>query len=389
MRDILIIMKKELRRFFTDRRLLLSLLLPGILIYVVYSLMGSVMGDAFGEDETYVPRICVIGETDAFRTAMNTVGFAYTEANYETAEQAREDLKNKNIDLVVEYEPDFAAKKAAHEADETAPAPTITITGYSTENHSSSAAATVSAVLSMSASVVTERTFYTVVNEDLATQEDTSMMIVSMIMPMLLMMLLFSGCMAVATESIAGEKERGTIATLLITPVPRGSIAIGKILALSITALFSSVVSFVAVLAALPKLMGGDSTDMVDLSIYGAGTYLGIFAVIVITVLVFTVLLSVLSTLAKSVKEASQYALPVMMLVMLMGIASMFGGQIGGLWPYFIPIFNAATCMAGLFSKTFTAAGFAITLGVNAACVALGVFALTKLFGNEKVMFNK
>ena len=388
MRDILIIMKKELRRFFTDRRLLLSLVLPGILIYVVYSLMGSMMGNMFGEDETYVPRVCVIGEADSFRAAMNSIGFAYTEVPYDSAEAARADLKEKKIDLVVEYEPDFAAKKAAREADETQPAPTVKVTGYSTENHSSSAAAAVSAALSLSASVVTERTFYNVVNEDLSTPEDTSMMIVSMIMPMLLMMLLFSGSMAVATESIAGEKERGTIATLLITPVPRGSIAIGKILALSITALFSSVVSFVAVLAALPKLMGGDS-GMVDLGVYGVGTYLGIFAVIVITVLVFTVLLSVLSTLAKSVKEASQYALPVMMLVMLMGIASMFGGKSGGLWVYFIPVFNAATCMAGLFSKSFTATGFAITLGVNAACVALGVFGLTKLFGNEKVMFNK
>ena len=389
MRDVLIIMKKELRRFFTDRRLLLSLLLPGILIYLVYSLMGSVMGDMFGEDETYVPRVCVFGEKATFGATMNAIGFDYTTADYEDAEAAKADLKNKKIDLVVEYEPDFAAKKAAHEADETKPAPVVTVTGLSTESHSSSAAAAVSAALSMSASVVTEHTFYRVVNEDLATPEDTSMMIVSMMMPMLLMMLLFSGCMAVATESIAGEKERGTIATLLITPVPRGSIAIGKILALSLTALLSSVVSFVAVLASLPKLMGGESTGVVDLSVYGAGTYLGIFAVIVITVLVFTVLLSVISTLAKTVKEASQYALPVMMLVMLMGIASMFGGRSGGLWAYFIPVYNAAACLSGLFSKSFSATGFAITLGVNAACVALGVFALTKLFGNEKVMFNK
>lgn len=389
MRDVLIIMKKELRRFFTDRRLLLSLLLPGLLIYVVYSLMGGLMGDLMGSDETYVPRVCVFGEPETFRTAMNTIGFEYTAVDYDSAEAAKADLKNKKIDLVVEYESDFSAKKAARAADETKPAPTVTVTAFSTESHSASAAAAVGAALSMSASVVTEKTYYTVTSEDLATSEDTSMMIVSMMMPMLLMMLLFSGCMAVATESIAGEKERGTIATLLITPVPRGSIAIGKILALSITALFSSVVSFTAVLAALPKLMGGEDTGIVDLGVYDVGTYLGIFAVIVITVLVFTVLLSVLSTLAKSVKEASQYALPFMMLVMLMGVASMFGGRSGGLWAYFIPVFNAATCMAGLFSKSFTTLGFLITLGVNAVCVVLGIFGLTRLFGNEKVMFNK
>lgn len=64
---------------------------------------------------------------------------------------------------------------------------------------------------------------------DLATDADTAGTFLSSMMPMLLMIFLFSGCMSTAPESIAGEKERGTIATLLITPLRRRDLALGKI----------------------------------------------------------------------------------------------------------------------------------------------------------------
>ena len=60
---------------------------------------------------------------------------------------------------------------------------------------------------------------------DCATKEDVVGQIFSMMLPMLMMIFLFSGCMAVAPESIAGEKERGTNATLLVTPMKRSSLA--------------------------------------------------------------------------------------------------------------------------------------------------------------------
>ncbi|MBQ5724516.1 MAG: hypothetical protein IIV80_00020, partial [Clostridia bacterium] len=50
---VLTIVRKELHRFFGDRRMLMTVLLPGIIIYVVYSLMGStIMGSLMGDTET-------------------------------------------------------------------------------------------------------------------------------------------------------------------------------------------------------------------------------------------------------------------------------------------------------------------------------------------------
>ena len=140
---------------------------------------------------------------------------------------------------------------------------------------------------------------------DLATAEDTAGSFFAMMMPLLLMMFLYSGCAAVAPESIAGEKERGTIATMLITPIRRSDIAMGKILALAIIAMISAASSTIGAVLSLPKIMGG-VTDEVNASIYGVKEYLLLSAVILSTVLVLVTAISVISAYAKTIKEASR-----------------------------------------------------------------------------------
>ena len=223
---------------------------------------------------------------------------------------------------------------------------------------------------------------------DLATKEDTSVMIIKMLVPFLLVIFLFSGCMSVATESIAGEKERGTIATLLVTPAKRRDIALGKVIALSIAALLSSASSFLGVVLSFPKMMGG--MDDMTLSMYNALTYIEIFALMIVTVLLFTVLLSIISTFAKSVKEASQYAMPAMVVVMILAIPSMMGAGFVEIYPiYFVPILNILKCMTSIFSLSFNVLNFVTTIISNLIYVGIGIYILTKMFNSERIMFNK
>jgi sodium transport system permease protein len=195
--------------------------------------------------------------------------------------------------------------------------------------------------------------------------------------------------MAVATESIAGEKERGTIATLLITPVKRSYVALGKVIALSITALASATVSFISVILSLPKLMSGSMDGMEFKLGYTVAEYLGIFAVIVLTVLMFTVMLSIVSTIAKSVKEATSYAMPVMILVMIVGLSGMLGVDTTSPFACLIPIYNSVQCMSMIFAQEFNPLAFLLTAVANFAVILLGICALAKLFSSERVMFNK
>ena len=92
----------------------------------------------------------------------------------------------------------------------------------------------------------------------------------------------------------------------------------------------------VGIFAGLPNMMGGG----VNLNVYGPVEYLLLALVVLSTALVMVMLITVVSTLASSVKEAGMYLTPLMIVVMLVGILGMFGGVQEDLGYYLIPVYN-------------------------------------------------
>ncbi len=387
---IFTIFKKELARFFKDKRTLIALLMPGFLIYIIYSLMGGFIGDAFMPDKDYKPIIYSVNTPKTVDALFENMELAIIPS--ENIEKEKQAIENGSIDLLMIFPENFEGLIAVYYPESGEPAPNVELYYNSSNTNSATAYQTVDSLLdlyeSMRANMFDinrpaseEQTF------DLATEKDMTGMIFSMIMPMLLMMLLFSGCMAVAPESIAGEKERGTIATLLITPTKRSHIAIGKILALSVMALISGASSTAGTLLSLPKLMGG-SVEL-DGAAYGMQDYTMLAVVILSTVLVFITLISIISAYAKTVKEAGTYVTPLMILSMLVGLSGMTGAMAEHPALYAIPIFNSVQSMIGIFSFDLNIVHVIITVCANIAVTAVGVFVLTRMFSSEKIMFNK
>lgn len=390
MREIFVIVKKELKRFFTDKRMIMSLILPGVLIFVLYSLMGNFIGDAITPADDYEYVICVENESVTLDGYLSTLGFKYKKVNA-PREEAEKKLVDKEIDLYVSFSEDFddaGADKAGKNV----------VIEYNSAKSESAKIYSALQTVYMQNSVASVDYNYAInagiENPDMATEEDVVKMILTMFMPFILMVFLVTGSVSVASESIAGEKERGTIATLLVTPVKREYIALGKIIALTVTSLFSSLVSFVGIMASLPNLLQlekiGDVTS-IDLSVYGASTFVGILGIILITVMMFTMIMSVLSTFAKSVKEATQFVTPAMIVVMLASVTSMIGGGKAVTNPalYLIPIYNCAQCLTMLFSGEFYGLCYLFTILSDVLFVVLGVVLLAKMFNNEKIMLNK
>ncbi len=386
---VLTIMKKELDRFFGDRRMVFSILMPGILIYVMYCFMGVAMGDAFGVDEDYTPTVRAAGLPASMEPLLQQTGFAVTAEEDEAA--AREAVAAQTLDLLLVFPEDFDRITADYEVSSGLPAPNVEIYYNSAATSSAMAYQAVTGLLDAYEDQMVNKFDVNAGGGayDLATVEDTAGSIFSMMMPLLLMMFLYSGCAAVAPESIAGEKERGTIATMLITPIRRSHIALGKILALAVIAMISAASSTVGTILSLPKMMGG-LTDTVNAAIYGVREYLLLAAVILSTVLVMVTIISLLSAFAKTIKEAQTYAVPFMLLVMLLGISGMFGSSgEQRLWTYCIPLYNSVQCMTGIFSFSVLPAGVAVSLGVNAAVTLAGVLVLARMFNSERIIFAK
>ena len=85
--------------------------------------------------------------------------------------------------------------------------------------------------------------------------------VLGMLLPYFVTILLFAGAMGIGTDMIAGEKERGTLASLLVSPVKRSSIVLGKVFALMIISGATSVVYVAAMVAFMPQMMGGLSSE--------------------------------------------------------------------------------------------------------------------------------
>lgn len=390
--SIFTIMKKELARFFGDKRMVVSILLPGILIYIMYSFMGSAMGDAFGVDEEYVPAIQAVCLPDSVEMMAEAAEMPVQEISSAELEDAKAQVTAQELDLLLVFPTDFDRAVADYSAASGAPAPNAEIYYNSASTNSTYTYQTILAMLDAYEAQMVNKFDVNAGGEgyDLATAEDTAGSFFAMMMPMLLMIFLYSGCTAVAPESIAGEKERGTIATMLITPIRRSDIALGKILALAVISTLSAASSTIGTTLALPKMMGG-VTDEISANIYGVQDYLLLAAVILSTVLVMVTIISILSAFAKTIKEAQTYVIPFMILIMVLGISGMFGsgGASQALTTYCIPLYNSVQCMTGIFSFSVLPAGVAATVGVNLAVTLLGVFVLARMFSSEKIIFAR
>ena len=386
---VLTIMKKELARFFGDKRMVVSILMPGVLIYIMYAFMGNAMGSAFGMDEDYTPAIQAVSLPGSMEALLPQTGFSLITGTDEEA--AREAVTNQELDLLLVFPEGFDEAVAAYEASSGAPAPNVEVYYNSASTNSSFAYRAVVDLMDAYEAQMVNKFDVNAGGEgyDLATAEDTAGSFFAMMMPLLLMIFLYSGCAAVAPESIAGEKERGTIATMLITPIRRSDVALGKILALALISMISAASSTVGAVLALPKMMGG-MTEGVSADIYSIQDYLLLAAVIFSTVLVLVTVISILSAFAKTIKEAQTYVMPVMLVVMGLGIVGMFGGGASQeLASYCIPLYNSVQCMMGVFSFTSLPLGVAATVGVNAAVTLLGVAVLAGMFNSEKIIFAR
>ena len=399
MKNILAIMKKELRRFFGDKRMIATLILPGLLIYVIYSLMGGTLSENLaggGEDTEY--RVLTHGSSELISAVTLNSGMNIT---YYRCPDCTEEHDPATISKAINEEgfhaylvipEDFDQKIAAYDPATGLPAPEVKIYYNSSDADSATAYSTLLALLGALESSMANRFDVNISPDtvfDVATEEDLTGMLFSMLMPLLLIILMFSSCMAMTAESIAGEKERGTIATLLITPIKRSELALGKIAALSIMSLLGGLCSFVGVLLALPKLMGGEAMDAVDTSVYTMGDYAMILCVILSTILVFVSLIAVLSALANSVKEASTLVSPLMLVVTVIGVSGMFGSPEKSLGLFLIPVYNSVQCISGVFSMSYEPIQIILTVAAN--LLTAGVFAvvLTRMFNSERVMFKK
>ena len=373
MRNVLTIIKKEFIRFFKDKRLVITVLMPGFLIYAVYSIMGAFIDNndttvSTGKYSAYVVNMPTDNTfSDGFyRFVTSKDGYTF-----ETAKTA---VEEGELDLVIVFSDNFNKVLGGEE------------TGGSVEiYHNSAKTRSNEGYTGLSAYIELYNTHAFDINAgdgyDLADMNEFFGQIYAMILPLVMFALIASGCVAIAPESIAGEKERGTIATLLITPIKRWQLALGKVLSTSCIAMLSGISSFIGLVLSLPKLMAGVPLH------YSFGQYALLLLLILSVVFVIITVFSILSTFAKSVKEAGTMIAPVMILLILLGVVPL-AITAPALGLYAIPLLGSALGISSVLTYTAPPIGLVLSIISNVVTAGILVIVISCMFNDERIMFN-
>jgi sodium transport system permease protein len=391
------IIRKEFARFFGDRQLLFTtVIMPGLLIYLIYSLMGVGIRNMESHGEQDLVMLKVENMPPSMLPLLESADSSIALLHEPFGQADIDALQDKDINVVLmRFPAQFDSLVASYQPSTGLPAPNVEIYYNSANNASNRVYMTLEAALTafenaqanlfdINRADSEEQTF------NQASDDQVVGDILSKLLPMLIIMMLFSGTMAIAPSSIAGEKERGTIATLLVTPMKRSELALGKIVSLSSIALLSGISSFIGIALSLPNMISAGN-ESIDIPFnYTTNDYIALLLVILASVLVMASAVSLLSALAKDVKNAGTMVTPFMLVVMLAGLLPMFqSGTAQNLAVYLIPFYNAIEVMADVFAHSMRWTPVLVTLVSDIAYTGIAVFGLTRMFNSEKVMFSK
>jgi len=390
MKNIKTIFKKEFDRVMKDKRLIFTIMfLPGLMLFLVYSFIGSALENATTKTPYHVAIVNPVVEfMDIYEPNETDYILNVISISEDDVDEYQARIDDEEWELLLYFDDSILTY------DGTGDKPVIWI--YSNQNNMNSSAVYSRFVRYLSQFQATlsydlygDTTFFTLQFD--GTEVDQNLQIgtmISSIMPMLVVMFLFSGAMSIGPESIAGEKERNTISTLLITPVKRSEIAIGKIFSLSMLSLLSAVSSFIGILFSLPKLLDIQGSSY---AIYSVLDYLMILALLFSTVFVIVGAISIISAFSKSVKEASTMVIPLYILTILVGITSLFNSSITeNPFMYILPIYNTVQTLSAIMTfNPRVVLYLVITICSNLVYLGLFVYFLEKMFQSEKIMFSK
>ncbi len=397
------VFKKELNRVFKDKKLMFSMfLLPPLLVIIIYGLISTLADNMESDIEAHNSIVYMADAPASMKNLVAASGYDQSaEVTYISAKEVTDELKQTvldgGVDLIVVFPADFEEKVAGF-GTSTTDVPTVQLYYNSTKNYSQAAYQALETTLlpayrqailadrlgDLNTLIVFHENTNLIVNEDEANGQFLAMMV-----PYLVVMMLFASAMGLCVDATAGEKERGTLASLLMTPAKRSHIALGKLLGLSTLAGISAILYAVGLLVAMPSLSFGDESLTAGSVSFSPFQIVAMMILLVVLVYLFVALISLASILAKDVKTASTLVSPMYIVVILLGMSTMFQtpGE-AALGMYAIPIYGTSLAIQNIMINALTVPQLLLSIAGELVLAIAFTFGIQKAFDSEKVVFN-
>jgi len=208
-----------------------------------------------------------------------------------------------------------------------------------------------------------------------------------MILPYIMIMMLVAGAATVAGDLVAGEKERRTLETLLVSSAQRNELVLGKYLTTITVAMVNVVVNLFSMGFSMQFLVGGRglSGGMTQIPVAG---FLILLAAMIPLATFFAALLMSISTFSRNLKEAASYQQPVMMLSMLLGMISFIPSvEINNLLAL-VPVVNIALLFKAVLINEYQISHLLLTVGSTLLLDVAAIWVTVRLFSTEAMLFR-
>ena len=392
---ILTLLKKEILDIFRDTKTIIIMVIVPLILYPLIFLASMLLTTSIMRESTVKTyNVAIINESKGISDNINqmlTDALKAHEYHFNTEEIKRgEDyeklLRDSKYDLIIDYK------------NEEAEYPDYILYSLTSVNKSSTCRTMVEKVLGdYSDKIIDGRLKDAIDNYDelkkkpfeidkkdySSKEETTGMMIISVLM----------GAFTVTIDVSVGEKERGTLETLITLPISNTQMMISKFFAVSIFALFSVTINLCSF-----GLMGIYIFSSVKL----AKTFVGNFKftqfipsilLMIVVIILFSMFVSALCLCvdftAKSVKEANNLTTPLMLILMTGAGMSVLPGVKLNIFYALIPILNVSLLIKDLFMLKFDPYIIAVVFFSTMIHTTIAIFIMTKVFSSEDILFGE
>lgn len=388
MKKIFIIAKKEFLDLLRDKRTLIRMILIPLLVFpVIINLVTMVQSSASAKEaEKEIKVGYVLNGQSSNMIDQLAMAPNYTFIEYQDSVELQSDLLKDSMSIGVHYQTNFDSEYLAGKSPEI----TLFYEGvnqedlarfnYMMEIQDSIYTANRMASINQSYSFIEP---FVINKVDIGDDNELIAKYAGGMLPYFFLAFCFMGCMIPAIDMFAGEKERGTIETLLTTPVKRVNIVIGKMIVVTTFGLLSASLALVGLYVGL-NFMGieGGFMDTVK-GMLTPGLIATLYILLVPLAIFFAGIMIPVSVYSKSFKEAQSILTPLNILVVLPAIFGFLPGVELDYTTAFIPILNVVLACKSLIGGHPDLVLIAITFFSLIILAGAAVFVSIKQFGKE------
>lgn len=194
-------------------------------------------------------------------------------------------------------------------------------------------------------------------------------------------------CIYTSTDTTAGEKERGTLETILTFPIRRKELIFGKYLAISISGIVTLLIGVLLSIVSLYYVK--NSFSIYDNVIFNINTITILLTILIL--LFYTLFISglciTIASFTKSFKEAQSALTPISLVTCIPMFLEMLNINISGVLS-FIPIINHTIVINNILTSSININNILITIISSIIYILVLLLFINKMYKSEKILFN-